>query len=117
MTILKGNTGGVVYRQAPGYKYYYFSISRDGRFSLSLNNGNHYQPLKSGSSAAIHTGQDQTNVLGIVAQGSAIGVYVNNQHITTVFNTTFRAGRIGAAAESIDGSVTDVAFSNVMVWT
>lgn len=91
--------------------------SDNSRYSLSLNTGNHYQSLKSGSSTAIHREQNQTNVLGVVAEGSAIDLYVNQQHIVTVFDTTYSAGRIGTAAESTDGSAADVAFSSVMVWT
>jgi hypothetical protein len=53
--------------------------------------------------------------LGVVARGSKISLYVNNQEITSVNDGTFGSGQIGTIAYYVQNPA-DVAFSNAKVW-
>lgn len=116
-TIIQGDEIGVVFRQSPSHRYYYFYIRRDGSYGLSWQDGQSYLLLKSGLSAAIHTGLNQPNVLAVVAQNSTLTVYVNHQLLTSLNDPKYTIGRIGTALESDSGSASDGSFSNLMLWT
>lgn len=116
-TLIEGSKIGIVFRQAPGYRYYYFYIDQSGSYGLLWNNGDKSQFLTSGLSSAIHKGLNQPNLLAVGADGNTLDLYVNKQHLASVTDNTFSAGRIGTAVQSDDGSASDAAFSNLMLWT
>jgi hypothetical protein len=116
-TLLRGDEIGVVFRQSPSYRYYYFYIRLDGSYGLLWNDGGNSRLLESGSSPAIHPGLHQPNILAVVAQGNTLNVYVNHQLLTSTIDTTYAVGRIGTAVASTNGSASDSAFNNLMLWT
>jgi serine/threonine protein kinase len=123
MTIVQGFSGGIIFRTDPvNMKYYYFHIDIDGSYALDIyNNLGFITTLKSGSNTAnnntvINTGLNQSNVIAVVVIGSNISLYVNNQQIDSVSDSTYSHGEIGVAASSI-GNPTEVVFSNAKVWT
>jgi len=115
-TLLKGSKIGIVFRQVPGYRYYYFYIDQSGSYGLLWNNGDKSQFLTRGLSSAIHKELNQPNLLAVVANGNTLDLYVNKQHLASVTDNTFSAGRIGTAVQSDDGSASDAAFSDLMLW-
>jgi len=123
MTIIKGHAGGITFRNIKSSEAYYFYITVAGSygltvFSLSSTNQSVGNSLKSGFSAAIHTGLGQTNLLAAVAHGDTIDLYVNKTQVGSVVDTTYTTGRIGVAAH-ITASTrvdTDVMFKNARVW-
>lgn len=121
MTIVKGNRGGIVFRNDPTKgTSYYFSIGQDGTYALwiffcTANNCNFSAPLNS-SSPAIHTGLNQTNMLAVVARDSTIDLYVNNQYLDHVSDSSSSQGQIGVAVSDVN-SPSEVVFSNAKVWT
>jgi pSer/pThr/pTyr-binding forkhead associated (FHA) protein/tetratricopeptide (TPR) repeat protein len=120
MQILKGDCGGLIFRaDANNGKLYLFDVCQDGSYSLYLYrnfSGTTAKTLGSGSSAAITTGLNQTNVLAVVAQGTALDLYVNNQKIDSVSDGTYSHGQIALAADA-SNDPTEVAFNNARVWT
>lgn len=113
MTILSGTTndgGGLVFRSSNGSAYR-FRVGVNGSYDLV----DQVKALASGSSAAINTGVNQTNVLKVVARGSSISLYVNNQLITAVQDSLSSSGAIGMMAVDFTNP-TDVAFNNAKVW-
>lgn len=106
MTILRGDGGGILFR-ANGI---------DGLYLYAGTGGSHVQVLTSGRAAAIYTGLNITNVLGVVAHGNTIDMYVNHQRIDGVTNDTYDAGQVGVAA-AYEAGITEVVFSNAQVWT
>jgi len=118
MTVVRGDAGGIVFRVDDGKKTEYaFTIGSDGTYNFdtySIDNLSH--TLKSGSSTAINTGLNQSNLIAVVANGSSIDLYVNNQHVDSVSDSTYSQGKIGVAASS-NGNLTEVVFSNAKVWT
>ena len=116
MTILKGDRGGLFFRQVGAQgPYYYFSITLTGSYELDASTGKNLTILRKGTNPAIKAGLNQANVLAAVAQGSVIDLYVNAQHIAQIRDTISSTGLIGVAADA-SHQPAEVAFSNVQVW-
>ncbi len=127
MKVLKGFGGGILFRSDSNISnYYYFLIGTDGSYNLVLRNESASPPsqtIKSGSSSAINTGVNQTNFVAVVAEGSTLKLYVNQQFITSVDDGTYTHGTIGLFAydsghpNNEANPPVEVVFSNVKVWT
>ncbi len=119
MTITQGDEGGIIFRaDSANSKFYLFSISQSGAYNLFLyvdNQGSHAKNLLSNSSTLIKTGQNQTNIITVVARGANIYFFINSQYLDGVSDGTFSSGKIGVFGES-NTNPTDVAFSNAKVW-
>jgi hypothetical protein len=112
MTALTGaaqDGGGLVFRSTSNGSYR-LRIGVDGSYDLVDQN-----PVTSGSSSAIKTGLNQTNVITVVAQGQHIYMYVNRQLIASVVDSVNTSGQIGVFAVSWTAA-TDVVYSNAQVW-
>lgn len=118
--VVKGNCAGLVFRaDTNSGKMYFFEECQDGSYTFSRYldySGNNVKDLAGGSSAAIVTGLNQTNTLGVLAQGSTLTIYVNKQKITSVTDSSFTHGQIGTFADATN-QATEVAFTNAKVWT
>jgi eukaryotic-like serine/threonine-protein kinase len=102
LTIIQGDSGGIVFHanESQGSEYL-FRIGIDGSYTLEIFNNNSFiSALKSSSSTAINTGLNQTNLIAVVANGSNIDLYVNNQHIDSISDSTYSQGEIGVAAST-----------------
>lgn len=124
MQIVKGDGGGIIFRDqdtAQVYRSYALDVYQDGSYNLYKVNGSGstIQTLTSSNSTAIKQGLNQSNLIAVVAEGNTITVYVNQQRITSITDSTFSHGKIGfeAAPSSSNGHPTEVAFSNAKVWT
>lgn len=116
MTILKGDRGGIFFRQVGTQgPYYYYSIKIDGSYELDSYNGKTSNVLQRGTSPAVKRGLNQPNLLAVVAQGSSIDLYANGQSIVHITDSTTSSGLIGVAADATDQAA-EVAFSNARVW-
>ncbi|HEY0755195.1 MAG TPA: zinc ribbon domain-containing protein [Ktedonobacteraceae bacterium] len=120
MTIVKGEFGGIVFRtDSSQSKYYSFFIDSSGNYTLVTsvdNTGTRDYVLHKGTSASIKTGLNQTNLLAIVARGSNIYLYINQQYITSANDSTYHDGQIGVFGGDSTQAPADVAFSHVQVW-
>ena len=120
MTIVKGEFGGMVFRaDGSQTKYYTFFTDRYGNYTLITsvdNTGSHDYVLRKGTSTFIRTGLNQPNLLTIIARGSSIYLYINQQYITSASDTTYRAGQIGVFGGNNSQAPADVVFSHAQVW-
>src|SRR6266704_1041633 len=120
MTIVKGDGGDILFRDDTKGNGYYFFIGQDGKYESGTYNcnGNNckFNALRSGSSPAINTGLNQTNLVAVVASGSTIDLHVNNQKIDSYSDSTYSQGLIGVAAADVNNP-TEVVFSDAKVWT
>lgn len=120
MTIIKGEFGGIVFRaDSSQTKYYSFFIDRYGTYTLITsvdNTGTRDYVLHKGTSAFIRTGLNQVNTLAIVARGSSIYLYINQQYVTGASDSSYHAGQIGVFGGNYNQAPTDVAFQHVQVW-
>jgi hypothetical protein len=114
LTITQGDQAAVIVRlNQTNANGYYFYITTGGTYSLCSNTCT--KPLMSGSINAINKGLNQTNLVALVANGSSISAYVNNQYITSATDTTNTQGQIGIEAFSSSGPG-DVVASDARVW-
>lgn len=121
MTIITGDSGGIVFRaDGANDRYYLFNILSDGTYGLALyvdNIASHTRTLDYGSSSAINTGLNQPNLITVVARGSSIDLFVNQQYVTGGSDSTYSHGQIGVMAYEYYGNSTEVVYSNAKVWT
>ena len=119
MKILKGDCGGLVFRaNTTTGKLYLFEICQDGSYDLFVYrdfNGNSTN-LANGSSPVIHQGLNQSNSIAVVAQGSSLALYVNQQKVQSVIEKSYTQGAIGMVADAYNNP-TQVAFNNARLWT
>lgn len=120
MSIVKGEFGGIVFRaDASQSKYYSFFIDRSGNYTLITsvdNTGTRDYVLRQGTSAFIRTGLNQANTLAVIARGSNIYLYINQQYITSASDSSYHAGQIGVFGGNVTQAPADVVFSRVQVW-
>jgi eukaryotic-like serine/threonine-protein kinase len=118
LTILQGDCGGIIFRgndtNGTGYLFW---VCQDGTYAFYLDTSSTQSTLStSSSSSVINTGLGQSNVIAVVANGSTLDLYVNQQKIDSVSDSTYNHGQIGVDATSL-GTATEVVFRNARVWT
>ena len=120
MTIVKGDCGGLEFRSDRNTgKSYDFVVCQNGSYMLVLYvdfTSTNSKTLISGSSSAIHTGLNASNVIAVVANGSTLDLYVNMQKIASVTDSTSSRGVIGLIAYLSYNNPTEVVYSNARVW-
>lgn len=122
MTIVQGDTGGVVFRvNDASTTFYYFHINRQGAYSLDLyvdNTRKNATTLISGTAPSFSTGLNQANLIAVITRGNTFDIYINHVHIasTTDPSNAYSTGQIGFSADAVD-TPTAVLFSNAEVWT
>lgn len=118
MKVIKGDCGGIDFRNdGSNGKDYIFEVCQSGHYNLYRYTSNsNATSLTNNSSPAISTGLNQSNTIAVVANGSTFDLYVNNQKIDTVSDSSYNHGQIGVDAYSVSNP-TEVAFSNTKVWT
>ncbi len=118
MTVANGDCGGLVFRlDSANFKLYFFEVCSDGRYGIAIYDQTSGKYLKGlSTSSAIKTGANQMNVIAAVANGSTIQGYVNGTMVDTATDSTFSQGQLALLVDNFTGP-TDVAYSNVKVWT
>jgi eukaryotic-like serine/threonine-protein kinase len=115
MKIIKGDCGGMVFRDIGGDKYYMFRVCQDGTYALALY-GSNSMFLAFASNSDIKKGLNQTNLIAVVATGDTITLYTNQKKIDEMHNSTYSHGKLGFVADAYSHP-TEVAYTNVKVWT
>lgn len=117
MKVIKGNCGGVTFRDDGRTAAYHFEVCQDGTFMLYRYDASGSATTElSDSSTAIKKGLNQSNLLAVVAINAQFDLYINGQHIDSISDNTLPQGYIGLRA-SYYGSVVEVVYSNIKVWT
>jgi len=118
MTILSGEYGGIIFRaDDQNSKFYLLQIGTNNSYQLfkyTSNNGDNASTLLTSYSSIIK-GQNQPNLLTLIARGNQLTLFVNKQYIDTASDNTYKAGMIGLVA--YDKSMfSEVAFSYLQMW-
>lgn len=121
MTILQGDCGAILFRADTSpqvNQFYFYTVCQDGSYQLYRYDkpGSPTASLASGTSSAIHTGPNQSNLIAVMAQASNIALFVNNQYLRSVTDATYLGGQIGVGSGA-NSNQTDVVFSNAEAWT
>jgi hypothetical protein len=115
MKVIKGDCGGLTFDDTTKTAYH-FEVCQDGTYSLFRYDSPTSSPtLVSGSSPAIKSGLNQSNLIAIVAVDNTFDLYVNRQRINGASDSTYHQGLIGLRA-SYNGSVVEVVYSNAKAW-
>jgi hypothetical protein len=118
MVISKGDGGGLLFRgNAQNGKLYRVSFYTSGHYGVYIyvdNTGTNARILTYNTLPA---GVDltNTNTVAVVARGPTLGIYLNQQLLTTVTDSTYSSGQIGFSAYDVTNP-TEVIFSNAKVW-
>lgn len=112
---------GLVFR-APDYSNgegYYFGVTCDGKYSLLLSDGNRYRTLIDWtSSEKIVSGSNQTNRLGVLAEGPSIDLYINGEKVNHTEDSNYlNATKIGAFILALNTPSFTVKFDQLNLWT
>lgn len=110
MAVTAGDGGGVIFRHTASSEYR-LRVSANGTYDL----GGPGMSLISGSSTAIHTGVNQSNLVTIIAQGSNIYIYINKQRILYTTDPSVTTGVFGLFAIDFTQPTTAL-FKNVKIW-
>jgi hypothetical protein len=100
-----------------GSNYYDFAINANGYYGIwKFVNGSSTE-LASGSSSHIYQGLNNVNLIHIECVGNRLSLSVNGYLLDEVYDSTYSAGDISLGARSHDGSYTEVAYDNIVVFT
>lgn len=117
MTVDTGTQGGIVFRADGSHNsFYFFRIGIDSSYFLDVyKNATTSSTLITGYSAAITPGIGQQNYIAVIAIQHTLDLFVNQQYVASVTNSSLSAGEIGVA--SYDTTVpAEIEFSNAQVW-
>jgi hypothetical protein len=119
-----GDCGGVIFRGDLLHltRLYYYYLCQDGRYGLVRYSVNVQDPtlnltVRKGTTSLVRAGAGQTNLIAVVAQGYNFDLYVNQQYIDSVRDTSYSTGVVGVLVKSFGSATTEVAFSDARVWT
>lgn len=119
-TLVSGDYEGMVFRVNPANRnqYYFFGVYMDGTYTLRLSTDSNWSDtvvIKKGSSSAINTAPQQANIIAVTANYSNITLFINQQQVASVTDTTLTHGLVGMFAGSISQSAV-VDFQDAEVW-
>lgn len=119
MSVISGHSGGLFIRADNNSSGYYFRISTDGTYWGKIEqvkqNTAYFASLFTGHSSAVKTGNNQFNQITVIAQGSELVMYINQQFVAQISDNTYTSGQIGVYADS-DASGSEIVFRNAQVW-
>jgi len=120
MSIVNGDCGGLAFRGNPTeVAFYFFRACVDGTYDLRLFTDNTNQGARTlisqKSTSALIPGLNVTNTLAVVAQNAQLTLYINQQKVATINDTSYASGKIAVVASSLSNP-TQAAFTNAIVW-
>jgi serine/threonine protein kinase len=118
MTIIQGSCGGIWFRgnYSAATPAYFFQVCQDQGYALFLFGSSGIQTLLSNTSSAIHAGLNQSNLIAVVTIGNHFDLYVNQQNIGSISDSTLSSGQINIAAVG-GNNLTEVVYSDAKAWT
>ena len=116
MTIVQGDLGGLIFKDATNQIFYFWRFSQDGSYDLIPYHTPSLPTLASGTAPSFNTGYNQSNLLQVIVTNSRIQLFVNNQYVTSVGISGYGQGYIGVFVKD-RGNPTEAIFSNAKVWT
>lgn len=122
-----GSAGGFIFRYTNTADNhpdaYIFSIDHTGNYTISRTDNGHPVDLQGHPTEGdpIHSGQGDTYVLAVVANGPLIEFYVNGVKIDSIHDSKYSHGLLGfvvdgASNNSSNSDNTEAIFTDVKVW-
>ena len=108
---------GLLVRSPEPNKGYVFNVACNGQFRIYEWNGSQYNQLHAWTtSPAIKTGPEQTNKVGVWAEGNDIRLYVNGVLVAELEVDIYDEGRFGLLVGSTNTSNFDVYVDQISYW-
>ena len=100
--------------------FYSFRVTPDGYFAFDLwqdsPDSSFTRLLGPSESSAINIGAGQINHLKVIARGSIFELFINNQKVGTITDSTFSSGKAGFISCTCDGSAnTSATYLNAII--
>ncbi len=96
---------------------YLFGLTCDGRFSFRTWNGESFTLLVPWTpSPLIQDGAEQTNRMGLLADGDRFSLYANDEHLITIQDETYTEGLIGLFVGAVLTDGFTVYFDDIAYW-
>lgn len=121
MKLLQGTTGMCIFRADSQFANYYTVAinSSNGSYAFYKYVNNVQNPLKVGYNSAILNNPNGFYTIDIVANGSAVAFYLNQQRIDSMMDTDYTQGNIGFHVTGNGAGIADTGavFTNAEVWS
>jgi hypothetical protein len=106
---------GVLFRYQDEDNFYYYRVSADGSYNLTLYAAGERQVLVDWTQAPEIKGRRQVNHLGVEAVGDHIRLLVNDTLLAEVSDDTFAKGEIALAVTTFEEGGATFKFDNLIV--
>ena len=98
-------------------KVYLFGITCNGRYSLRRWDGHNMHVIINWTQDSnIQTGASNTNRLGVMAQGSNLGLYINGHHVNEAVDGAYLSGQFGVFVGSHEVDNVEVWMEQIRYW-
>jgi hypothetical protein len=110
---------GVIFRAPNANAGYFYGVTCDGHYNLHVRdfeNDVDTVLINSTNGTGIKTGSNQTNRLGIRAEGEKISLYVNNTLLQEINDATYSSGNLGAFVAANETTGFTVWMEEISLW-
>jgi hypothetical protein len=119
LSMVTGNTGGLIFRaNSSKSTFYLFRVNlATGNYEVFLYTGtqaNQAKVLLRSNSGLLKNGQP--NTLTVVARGSSLNFYINQQYVNSISDSTYASGQSGVFCDG-SSQACEAAFSHAEVWS
>ncbi|MGI6740108.1 MAG: hypothetical protein ACOX7C_01275 [Brevefilum sp.] len=98
-------------------KGYLFGLTCDGRYSLRRFDGHNVVPLVNWTEdGVIKTGDEAVNVLGVMAKGANLTLYINGEKVKEITDNTYLNGGFGVFAGGVKTGELTVWVDQIRYW-
>ena len=112
----QGDIAGITFRgDDANTKFYSFIFDQTGAYVLFVYTQLGVKPQTLHEGNATNFNAHQANDLAVVARGNQITLYLNNQKLTAVTDSTYSGGQVGAIVYNTSAAV-EAVYSNAKVW-
>jgi len=108
---------GLVFRSPDYIQGYFFGVTCNGQYNLSIYNGNKFVTIIPWTPAGnINTGSNAQNTLGVKAQGNQITLSINGTELQTITNTDYQKGTYGAFIAAVNTPGFTLQMDEIAYW-
>lgn len=109
---------GLVFRSPDYIQGYFFGVSCNGQYNLSMYNGSKFVTIIPWTpSGAVLTGANAQNKVGVKAIGDKITLSINGTELQTITNADYKKGTFGAFIAAVNTPGFTLKMDDISYWT